>query len=451
MAENNKELVIEDQTQVSTDRAPSTAAETENATLQQLRKKAKKLKSQTQKTERLQCEFILPKKNKRCPLTRKSSEQYCAEHLRLHSSDQKKVPCPVDSRHEIWESELKSHTRICEEKQNKAKSAPWFKENFNCDGNLKSNLSDKDYEFKYAKWIKAVEFIYAANYKDLELVQLNHEGTKDRMDELTNQKHIIQQSSLISHLDTRGLLSSHLNYIEFGCGRAELSRYFLKSIVFKDSRPSDFILIDRSPTRLKLDSKMIKDVEEAELPTNKIFRVKIDIKDLYLDNIIEDEFSSNEKKFVAISKHLCGAATDLTLQCLLNSDQLNKEKRFGGMIVAMCCRHVCDYTKLHKSSREYLNTFGIDEDGFKHLKKFASWAVNGRRPGMLDTDGADHISGLSIKQREELGLKARRIIDESRKYALENSDLDVNVELCKYVSSDISLENTALIVTRKKA
>ncbi|KAH3672138.1 hypothetical protein WICPIJ_010132 [Wickerhamomyces pijperi] len=428
---------------------------TELQAQQQTRKKAKKVKSQTQRTERLQCEFLLPKKNKKCPLTRKATEQYCAEHLRVNSATQKKLPCPVKGcKHEIWESELKNHVKVCEIKQRKLESVPWFKENYNCDNGFKSQISDADVDLDYAKWIKLVEDIYGSKFngEDLPLVQLDHEGTKDRMDELTNQKHIIQQSSLISHLDTRGLLSSDLNYIEFGCGRAELSRYFLKCIMFKDAKPSDFLLIDRSPSRLKLDSKMVKDVQlqsdlKQENRQNKVHRVKIDIKDLYIDNIITEQFQS--KKFVAISKHLCGAATDLTLQCLLNSKQLNEGQRFGGMIVAMCCRHCCDYTMLHSLSREYLSDLGIDETGFKHLKKFASWAVNGRRPGMLDTDGADHASGLCLKDREVLGLKARRIIDESRKFALESSELGVEVELCKYVSSDISLENTALIVTRK--
>jgi tRNA:m4X modification enzyme len=262
------------------------------------------------------------------------------------------------------------------------------------------------------------------------------------MNELTNQKHAIQQSSLISHLNENGLLSSNLNYMEFGCGRAELSRYTLKSIIHQDSKAADFFLIDRSPCRMKLDGKMIKDAEDSNLET-KVFRVKMDIKDLNADYVISNEFQ-NDKKFVAISKHLCGAATDLTIQCILKN-QLLKES-FQGMIVAMCCRHCCDYSKLDDHSKEYLTQREITQAGFQHLMKFASWAVNGRRPDMKDEDGSDHPSGLSLGERETLGLKARRIIDESRKYALERNGF--TAKLCQYVRPEVSLENTCLIVSK---
>ncbi|KAH3673501.1 hypothetical protein WICMUC_003607 [Wickerhamomyces mucosus] len=431
-------------------------------------KRRRLVKQGKQFKERLQCEFIIPKKNRRCPLTRKETSQYCAQHIQIQTLENKRIPCPIDSRHSIWEKDLQNHTKKCEIKNDKDKQVSWFKLDYNCDSttvgnsnNINNNDDDDDDEnftIDYSKWIPIVNEIYESNYKPLPLIQLDHKGTQSRMSQVTNQKHILQQSSLISHLNTRDLLSSDLNYVEFGCGRAELSRYLLQCIIFQNKENplnlhsdsfSNFLLIDRSPTRLKLDSKMIKDLQDFNLKPNKIHRIKIDIKDLFIDDIISKEFDTNDndhKKFVAISKHLCGAATDLTIQCILNSK--NFKSRFKGMIVAMCCRHCCDYNKLNQFSKNYLSNLNIDRIGFKHLMKFASWAVNGRRPNMKDNDGKDHSSGLNIKEREDLGLKARRIIDESRKFALEQND-GFKVELCKYVKSDISLENTSLIVTNR--
>ncbi|ODV71410.1 tRNA:m4X modification enzyme [Cyberlindnera jadinii NRRL Y-1542] len=403
------------------------------------KQKKRKLEGRESK-ERLQCEFIIKKKNRRCPLTRKSDTLYCAEHLKQRGDSDLRVPCPIDPRHSVWTSELKSHLKKCTKLKEQALEDPWFKKDYNC-----CEASDgKVEEFKenYRYWIELVNRVVDA-YEPLKLEQDEHEGVEERMNEKQNQKHAIQQSSLISQLDKNKLLSKDIDYIEFGCGRAELSRYLLQSVIHKDGQPTGFILIDRSPTRMKLDSKMAKDCEDRSLAAPNIFRAKIDIKDLYIDQIISTEFPDS-KGFVAVSKHLCGAATDLTIQCILNNNQLRD--KFQGMIIAMCCRHCCNYSQLHPLSKGYLLSRGIDQVGFKHLMKFASWAVNGRRPEMASNDGADHPSGLTIGEREQLGLRARRIIDESRRYVLQSSGF--TVKLCHYVTSDVSLENTCMVVTK---
>jgi tRNA:m4X modification enzyme len=388
--------------------------------------------------ERLQCEYIIPKKNRRCPLTRKQDVLYCAEHLK-EKNDDVRVVCTVDPGHTVWSKDLKAHLKKCMKKKEEGLNDPWYKLNHNCG----APQPDVEFQEDYKRWIPVVEKIYQ-KYEPLLLEQGEHGGVEGRMKEKQNQKHAIQQSSLISQLDKNTLLASKLDYIEFGCGRAELSRYLLQSVVHQDMGTSGFILIDRSPTRLKLDSKMVKDCEANGLEPAKVFRAKVDIKDLYIDNIIDTQFKESAG-FVAISKHLCGAATDLTIQCILNNEQLLS--KFQGMIIAMCCRHCCNYSQLHPLTREYLQERDIDQQGFKHMMKFASWAVNGRRPNMKDEDGADHPSGLTIKEREGLGLKARRIVDESRKFALQAQGF--NVKLCHYVTKDISLENTCMVVTNK--
>ncbi|GMG40443.1 unnamed protein product [Ambrosiozyma monospora] len=73
-----------------------------------------------------------------------------------------------------------------------------------------------------------------------------------------------------------------------------------------------------------------------------------------------------------------------------------------------------------------------------------SWATNGIRPGLSAEDGADHFTGLDFKHREKIGLSTRRILDESRKIAMAQRGFEV--ELVKYVQSDISLENNCLLI-----
>jgi tRNA:m4X modification enzyme len=112
-------------------------------------------------------------------------------------------------------------------------------------------------------------------------------------------KHAEQQSSLLGHLDTLGMLQKNFKFIEFGAGAGEMSKY----VMLATESLNKTILIDRKMIKLKLDKKLF--------PCE---RIVIDIKDLDLSKL--DQVT--DSKIVAYSKHLCGCATDLTLRCLNN-------------------------------------------------------------------------------------------------------------------------------------
>ncbi|KAJ2814872.1 tRNA:m4X modification enzyme, partial [Coemansia sp. 'formosensis'] len=50
-----------------------------------------------------------------------------------------------------------------------------------------------------------------------------HSALEQRSHVKTNPKHVLQQSSLLGHLEKRGLLDTRYAYIEFGAGKGELS------------------------------------------------------------------------------------------------------------------------------------------------------------------------------------------------------------------------------------
>lgn len=134
-------------------------------------------------------------------------------------------------------------------------------------------------------------------------------------------------------------------YVEFGAGRGELSNYL--KIAVDDHGTATFVLVDRTPPRNKFDSALLG-LEEIK---SLVKRHTMDIKDLVLaevpelrrdvtatqreppvsdttkdtqDGEGEAEATSKEaayvekKPVVAVSKHLCGGATDITLKCLIN-------------------------------------------------------------------------------------------------------------------------------------
>ncbi|GMF81054.1 unnamed protein product [[Candida] boidinii] len=110
-------------------------------------------------------------------------------------------------------------------------------------------------------------------------------------------KHIIQQSSLIGQLNANNLFDPKFAYVEFGCGRAELSRYLNRALIdkqintVKTDEQVEFLLIDRASPSMKFDTKLGKDYNEIKTKSNnkdlnkppKVERLKVDIKDLVLD------------------------------------------------------------------------------------------------------------------------------------------------------------------------
>lgn len=451
------------------------------------------------------CGYFLKNRGRNCGVQVRSDLKYCFDHMRKAAAEVgndvekeeeivkikkngkviKRVLCTVDPSHTVWSDKLNKHVRTCnatkkiqklEEQQN---SCIWFERDVNIkeckksEGensakpqeiqNEKSDLERKEaLDVFLADFLVAYDKFFKEEASELPLSVSNFKfGLEERFDELTNQKHIIQQSSLIGQLNVNNLFDPKYSYVEFGCGRAELSRYLNRALIDKQintgktNEQVEFLLIDRASPSMKFDTKLGKDYNEIKTKSDnkdlnkppKVERLKVDIKDLVLDKaFVNGNFE--KPNYVGISKHLCGVATDLTLRCIMNS--LNKDEcEFEGLLVAMCCRHCCDYDILMEASKDYLKeNFGIDKQKFtNYIQRLVSWATNGLRPGFSKEQGSDsHYSGLSYEEREKIGLKARRVIDESRKHAMLREGY--SCELKKYVNSEISLENTCLIIKR---
>jgi hypothetical protein len=119
-------------------------------------------------------------------------------------------------------------------------------------------------------------------------------------------KHIRQQSSIIGHLEDRGLLGLGDKgvLVEMGCGKGALSALIEQ---LPESGRSNHILVDRmTGVRNKADTRL-RDI------AGSFSRITIDIAHLRLAGMP----GVGGKQLVLFSKHLCGAATCLTLRCAL--------------------------------------------------------------------------------------------------------------------------------------
>ena len=103
-------------------------------------------------------------------------------------------------------------------------------------------------------------------------------------------------------------------FIEFGAGKGELSG-FLKPAVAETNGEAAYVPVDRKLVRNKVDNTLLGQGSVR----STVQRVTIDIKDLDLSKV-QALMDKNDKrrKVVALSKHLCGSATDITLKCLMN-------------------------------------------------------------------------------------------------------------------------------------
>jgi len=132
-------------------------------------------------------------------------------------------------------------------------------------------------------------------------------------------RHLEQQASLIGGMAKEGLIQDGCCYIEFGAGRGKLLHWLgqaAKELAAGGASAvpgqagkstSDYLAIDRSNTRLNFDRF------HQNTPHSRLERVLIDIEHLVLGKV--PLVQNSTKPLVLLGKHLCGAATDLSLTC----------------------------------------------------------------------------------------------------------------------------------------
>ncbi|EGV60211.1 tRNA:m4X modification enzyme [Yamadazyma tenuis] len=407
------------------------------------------------------CEYLIPNRTRTCGMQRKQDNKYCSHHMIEGQSE--RVPCPLDPKHTVWKQDLSRHLKKCPS-LGKDLHDPWYSLNINhklsnelCAQTSPSQTQLGDTEEQLLDEYLPLIREAGEQFTPLRLISSSHEGLSKRLSEKEHQKHPIQQSSLAGNLKTKGLLGPDNFYIEFGCGKAELSR-FLNLCILEEHKSTNststnsygFGLIDRSVNRMKNDPKITKETtifnaqnQSSLHPLHpQVKRTRIDIKDLDLDNFLDGCKCEN---VVGISKHLCGVATDMTLRSLFNSSVIETQS-LNGLMIAMCCRHICDYDLLLPFSKEYLAAKGFNKPSFKVLQKVVSWAVS----SIPDSStGIASQSSLSSAEKTKLGVMARRLIDESRVYALRKMlPSNYTSEIFWYVDQNITLENVCLCVKR---
>ncbi|KAI8142883.1 methyltransferase TRM13-domain-containing protein [Fennellomyces sp. T-0311] len=429
-----------------------------------------------------QCHFWVARKRRYCSLPAKLTNKFCGEHLNQENGNEKsksdrRIPCPYDNSHTVFEKDLETHMQL------RCNSRPREPEVFHSlNVNCSVPLSAEELEFQkniYSHkqmhpqpWITRVQLAQLARHELDTLIEkvknvqvpsiessiLTHDAAESKRQNVKQTKHLDQQSSLLGHMASAGMLDNkEACFIEFGAGKAELSAY-VKAAVAEVNGEATYVLVDRKIVRNKVDNALMG----LSTKRSTVQRVTIDIKDLDLSKVqaLSDE-NGKRKKIVALSKHLCGSATDITLKCLMN--YVESEKAAGntspisGIIIALCCHQLCRYEMY--PNIPYLDQVGFSKLDFARLCKMSSWAICGQRTQAEQGEEDDHAtvaqeagdadlttghySGLDHNDREKIGYRCKRAIDTGRVRYLEQYGF--KVKLVYYVDSATSLENCALI------
>ncbi|MED6137749.1 hypothetical protein PIB30_067922 [Stylosanthes scabra] len=396
------------------------------------------------------CNFWLPNKKRFCANSPIGDSLYCGNHT--SRSQGQWIPCPIDPSHSVLEENLKGHVNRCPLlKQVQSLSRhPFYRKGINTgsDGEqeeeeglpaktisseMKRNALHSMSVPEFCNLLEKIESIHESLCKDIqESFQMPEvcrlwikTGEEDRKLPF-QEKHIMQQASILGNLENFGILKSSFNrkvseceepdkqessvpaVVEFGAGRGYLTQmladcYGIKSV----------FLVERRSYKLKAD-RSLRQNESLRLE-----RLRIDIEDLDLTAVE----SLHGVPFLAIGKHLCGAATD----------------------------------------KRYFLDLGMTKEEFHAITWFTSWAVDANHGSDLP-DATDFRSDFqSIKEqgdgyangvekilaemeapkRAALGFKCKWIIDVGRLMWLR--ELGFDAKLVKYVPTTLSPENHLLI------
>ncbi|XP_066349860.1 uncharacterized protein [Miscanthus floridulus] len=279
------------------------------------------------------------------------------------------------------------------------------------------------------------------------------------------EKHVAQQASIVGNMEAFGLLRkgsdevvdgenaavSAQAVVEFGAGRGYLTQVLVDCYGI-----TNVFLVERRSYKLKAD-RSLRQNEDVTLE-----RLRIDIEDLKLHGIE----ALRGLQYLAIGKHLCGPATDMTMMCCLperyDQTEENGKHSLQGLALATCCHHLCQWK--HYTNKSFLLGLGITEEEFHAMTWFSSWAVDGdhsypdspvevedtssevRELEKLDQEiiGIERIiRSIPAGERASLGSMCKDIIDTGRLLWLGQKGLVA--DLVSYVPSKISPENRLLI------
>jgi tRNA:m4X modification enzyme len=363
-------------------------------------------------------------------------KEYCGEHSIADDSetaDNNRVLCPLDGKHSVDKRNLEKHLKICNSRL--PEEVPAYIVT-GCNVGGQETFEEEVFrlqdipKFEMDNIWKTVEELFENNIAGT--IDINIKEHSVLAEELANEtygsekrKHILQTSSIIGIMQAENMLQPKTCFIEYGAGKAAVTFWLASAL--KDVADTKVLVVDKASHRHKRDN-LVQDRDLVE-------RIRADIADLDLKGL---DMLGKCESFSGVSKHLCGAATDLTLRCMVQGNQ--HSVKTNNFIICVCCHHRCSWNTF--VGKEWLLANGIDRKAFNVIIKMVSWCIcgDGRNRNKRDiVDGKE----AERKEKEEIGWKCKRLIDHARLQYLHANNFDAKMNF--YAEKSVTLENVCLI------
>lgn len=372
------------------------------------------------------CHSFQHKKKRFCKMAVKPGERYCGAHRDedVNATQSETVRCHLCN-DLIQVAKMASHLKRCN-KVKEAQNKPKY---------YAKGINDEDYasdasvagmklaEFDEREIKTVIEYLNGVDDRiETTIAESAYEPMDPLMTELETKKatkalrEVKQQSFILNRMDKFDLLKRDTCYIELGAGKGGLTERIAQSTSF--GHECSFVIIDRATTRVKKE-RTLKESCDFE-------RVKIDIADFDITAV------KSKHSIVGIAKHLCGAATDLSIRGLRRCERLH------GLAIVTCCHHRCSWSTFH--SRHFLPEWAQDERHFRITTLLSSWATCGFHRVSDETDGVSF--GLNVEAKKQVGRRAKFMLDTARARQLESQfgNAKATIDLMQYCSLATSPE-----------
>ena len=356
--------------------------------------------------EHTQCQFFLERKNRFCNQAKVGDSLFCGVH---GEQTRKRIPCPVDPSHTIYEDKAAQHVLICNaaKEQRALEAESWFCLNCNSGSSAEAedlssdNAVAVDPDALLAKinscWATLGEQISVRpapldgdeTESERRLTESVIQAVAQGQSSFKQLRHAKQDAKIVKEMYKADLLHAESGalYVELGAGRGVLG-HSVSSV----APNAKLVLVERAGQRHKADTQL-----RAEGSSN-FTRLRTDIRHVLLRGLPGLGEGSGCRRVVVIAKHLCGVATDLALRSMeaLPSDASAPR---AGLSIATCCHHACvweDYV-----GRDWIAAQGFSRAEFNVLKYWSGWAFTLKGSGARGKDEEKEKAEEEEEEEEE--------------------------------------------------
>jgi Methyltransferase TRM13 len=337
-----------------------------------------------------------------------------------------------------------------------------------------SNVTGEEVQILILKLERAKDYILAevplVDLFDIHNKGVDHGGK-------TPPKHLRQTESIAGHLKHLGIVPSKgACFLELGCGTAKLSNHLSEML----DGACSHILIDKvDASEFKAERLRDGSIRNRQKPNHYFARVAADLQDRGLIDAVIRDAKNHEPEvnanFIAVSKHLCGAAADFAIHgidyyCVKTGNHISPPP----LAVATCCHYRCDNASF--SNMDFFTNLGFSCRDFEVLRIVSQWssikiqrvavdekatsARNGRTvryaslPALPSEPMAMNLGDVPLvpsekfereftrEEKADLGKRCKLSMDTARGHALKRIGYR-NIRFVRYTT--LSMEDTLII------